>query len=181
MSAKMDELIEVVSTNSQFLRDAATALAAGEVVSDCVSYIETLADAILEAVVDFRGGDYCDEWIMAHADELKAKLLQQALAGKPRPAESTMLGRALVLFTTPPSSPTVEPEYAGDFTGPSPEAERAFRYGVSERGRWDAPDKLEICEGHDYFQIIGDNQGYYKEICLGSKEEVEAFLVGLKT
>ncbi len=40
-----------------------------------------------------------DDWIIEHADELKAELLELAKAGAPRPEPGTLLGRALELFT----------------------------------------------------------------------------------
>ena len=40
-----------------------------------------------------------DDWIIEHADQLKAELLELAEAGKPRPEAGTVLGRALELFT----------------------------------------------------------------------------------
>jgi len=44
-----------------------------------------------------------DQWIIDHADELKAEILKAAKEGKPKPKEGTLLGRALELFTTPPA------------------------------------------------------------------------------
>ena len=41
-----------------------------------------------------------DQWIMDHAAELKAELLDIAKSGKPKPEPHTLLGRALVMFTT---------------------------------------------------------------------------------
>jgi hypothetical protein len=41
-----------------------------------------------------------DEWIIEHADKLKAELLDLAEAGNPRPEPGTTLGRALELFTS---------------------------------------------------------------------------------
>ena len=41
-----------------------------------------------------------DDWIIEHADELKAALIELIQAGKPRPKRKTVLGRALELFTT---------------------------------------------------------------------------------
>lgn len=40
-----------------------------------------------------------DAWIIEHAEELKAELLELAKAGAPRPEPGTLLGRALELFT----------------------------------------------------------------------------------
>lgn len=55
MNKTLDDLIEVVSTNGQFLREAANTLRTGEGVVDSVFYVETLATAVLEAVTDFLG------------------------------------------------------------------------------------------------------------------------------
>lgn len=40
-----------------------------------------------------------DQWIIDHAEELKAELLKKAKRGDPKPAPGTLLGRAFDLFT----------------------------------------------------------------------------------
>jgi hypothetical protein len=47
----------------------------------------------------FVSNTHDDEWIIEHADQLKAELLELAKAGAPRPAPGTVLGRALEMFT----------------------------------------------------------------------------------
>lgn len=49
---------------------------------------------------DSEGEMPSDDWIIEHADQLKAELLELAEAGKPRPEPGTTLGRALELFTS---------------------------------------------------------------------------------
>lgn len=41
-----------------------------------------------------------DAWILQHADEMKAALLDLAKIGAPPPSQGTLLARALELFTT---------------------------------------------------------------------------------
>ena len=56
--------------------------------------------ALLEEVAKLLTVDANDDaWIVEHADELKAELLELAKAGAPRPAPGTLLGRALKMFT----------------------------------------------------------------------------------
>lgn len=47
----------------------------------------------------FDSNRHNDGWIIEHADQLKAELLELAKAGAPRPAPGTILGRAFEMFT----------------------------------------------------------------------------------
>lgn len=61
---------------------------------------EGFSDALLGMVAKVLAFDaHDDAWIIEHAKELKAELLELAKAGAPRPEPGTLLGRALDLFT----------------------------------------------------------------------------------
>lgn len=61
---------------------------------------EGFSTALLEEVAKVLALDaHDDAWIIEHAEELKAELLELAKAGAPRPEPGTLLGRALDLFT----------------------------------------------------------------------------------
>lgn len=47
----------------------------------------------------FVSNTHGDDWIIEHADQLKAELLELVKTGAPRPAPETILGRALEMFT----------------------------------------------------------------------------------
>ena len=61
---------------------------------------EGFSEALLDTVAKVLALDaHDDAWIIEHAEELKAQLLELAKAGAPRPEPGTLLGRALDLFT----------------------------------------------------------------------------------
>lgn len=71
---------------------------------DIISHYGNIRDgflmALLEEIAKVKALDTSsDAWIIEHADQLKAELLELAKAGAPRPAPGTVLGRALEMFT----------------------------------------------------------------------------------
>lgn len=71
-----------------------------DIMSHCGNMKEGSASALLDQVANVLVLDIPDDaWIIAHAEELKAELLELARAGADRPASGTVLGRALEMFT----------------------------------------------------------------------------------